>query len=70
VVNEVRNNNRKGFVYSFWFVNGSAHSIAAYESGSGRWYSGHIYVFEPNFGEYKMGKSTLWGLGRHQRQTQ
>lgn len=56
VVDEVRRHNRTGFVYSFWFGATSAHSIAVYQSGSGSWYSGHIYVFEPNFGEYKMGK--------------
>ena len=65
VIDEVRQHNRTGFVYSFWFGATSAHSIAVYQSGSGRWYSGHIYVFEPNFGEYKMGKSfwAKWLMG-------
>lgn len=57
VANEIKKEHRVGFVYSFWFSNGGAHSIGVYRSGA-TW-GGHIYVLEPNFGEYKMGKSEL-----------
>lgn len=55
VANVVCKSQRAGFVYSFWFSKGGAHSIGVYRSG-GTW-GGHIYVLEPNFGEYKMDKS-------------
>ena len=55
VANAVRREHRSGFVYSFWFSGGGAHSIGVYRSGA-KW-GGHIYVLEPNFGEYKMKKS-------------
>jgi|GEM_PF-6704780 hypothetical protein len=51
----VRAEHRVAFVYSFWWADGSGHSIGVYRSGAK--YGGHIYVFEPNFGEYKMKKS-------------
>lgn len=51
----VTKEHRKGFVYSFWFKSGGAHSIAFYRSGAT--FGGHVYAFDPNFGEYKMGKS-------------
>jgi len=53
----VTDHKRLGFVYSFWFAKGGAHSIAFYRSGGT--FGGHAYAFEPNFGEYKMPKSRL-----------
>lgn len=57
VASDIQKEHRVGFVYSFWFSKGGAHSIGIYRSGA-TW-GGHIYVFEPNFGEYKMEKSQL-----------
>ncbi len=49
-----REEHRKGYVYTFRFASGGAHSIGVYRSGAT--FGGHIYVLEPNYGEYKMGK--------------
>lgn len=53
-----------GYIYTFSWANGSAHSIGLYRTASsvgcfGQRTGGYIYVFEPNFGEYRMGKSQL-----------
>jgi hypothetical protein len=57
VANKVRAEHRAAFLYSFWFSGGGAHTIAFYRSG--KRFGGHIYVFDPNYGEYKMEKSQL-----------
>ncbi|WED22943.1 hypothetical protein L3Q72_05995 [Vibrio sp. JC009] len=59
VASQVRSTSRTGFVYSFWFNDGGAHSIAVYRSGKSFWGTGHIYVFDPNFGEYYMKRSVF-----------
>lgn len=59
VANKVRREHRTAFLYSFWFSGGGAHTIGIYRSG--KRFGGHVYVFEPNFGEYKMDKSRLIG---------
>ena len=59
VASMVRSTSRTGFVYSFWFQNGGAHSIALYRSGKSFWGTGHIYVFDPNFGEYYLKRSVF-----------
>lgn len=59
VAEAVKSEHREGFVHSFWFrknnQDNGAHSIAYYRSGAT--FGGHIYVFDPNYGEYKMSKS-------------
>ncbi len=50
----IRAEHRTSFIHSFWWADGSGHSIGIYRSGK-KW-GGHIYVLEPNFGEYKMNK--------------
>ncbi|RTL30413.1 MAG: hypothetical protein EKK47_10850 [Burkholderiales bacterium] len=57
VANKVRDEHRTAFLYSFWFSGGGAHTIAFYRSG--KKFGGHIYAFDPNYGEYKMEKSQL-----------
>lgn len=59
VANKVREEHRAAFLYSFWFSNGGAHTIAFYRSGKS--IGGHVYAFDPNYGEYKMQKSQLIG---------
>lgn len=48
---------RKGMIYTFRWPGIGAHSIGVYRSGYG--ITGHVYVFEPNLGEYKMDKWTF-----------
>ena len=52
-----RDQHRKGYVYTFRFAGGGAHSIAFYRSGAT--FGGHLYAMDPNLGEYKMGKGQL-----------
>ena len=61
VAEAIKGEHRVGFVHSFWFKkdkkDNGAHSIGLYRSGAT--FGGHIYVFDPNYGEYKMSKSQL-----------
>jgi len=66
----VHQGRRKGIIFGFAYLDepsdnprdGSGHAIAFWRSGkSGLFPSGHVYVFDPNCGEYKMDKSVFKG---------
>lgn len=54
MVTEVTKARDQAFILSFWWSDGSGHSIGVYHTKGGTFSSGKVLVFEPNYGEYKM----------------